>query len=167
MSGRIVKAMSLLLCAVLVAVSCLVGCDSTPSLTREELLEVIQEDFPEAHISNGYYDESLENKIAIREDEKNCEWFVSYSKTNDISRESFDLRKLFDRDATKELMNTILPVFIEKWDESDTLQVMILSKPNGQFTEWGDEYEIYEKSGWRVFAINYSDGMSICVEPIR
>lgn len=180
MSGRIVKVVSLLLCAVLVAVSCLVGCeqDTTPSLTIEELLEVIQEDFPEAHIPdasmsnsysyNGY--SGIDKKIAIGKYEKKCPWFLSYqpsSTDKDIGFSSFKLTRLSGWDETIKLMNTILPVFIENWDESDTLYVMCVSEPNDQFTEWGDEYEICEKSGWRVFALNYHDGMGICAEPIR
>lgn len=62
MSGRIVKAMSLLLCAVLVAGCCLVGCDQDKrptdynEITKQDVYDAFKELYPDAELDAKEHD---------------------------------------------------------------------------------------------------------------
>lgn len=161
MSGRIVKAMSLLLCAVLVAGCCLVGCNSTPSLTREELLEVIQEDFPEAHIGASPYSEDGEI-LFFFEDESSSEC-MSIPQNSEDNIENVNIYRLSSMENTIKILNSVMPNFIPEWTAADTDNFIDLAKPNETFTEWNNEPALYKAGKCYVYAAHDGYDMSIMV----
>lgn len=159
MSGRIVKVVSLLLCAVLVAGCCLVGCDSTPSLTREELLEVIQDDFPEAHIGTSPYSEDGES-LFLFEDESSSEC-MSIPQNSEDNIEKVNIYRLSSMENTIKILNSVMPNFIPEWTAADADNFIDLAEPNEAFTEWNNEHALYEIEEHYVIAANNDDGMAV------
>lgn len=160
MSGRIVKVVSVLLCAVLVVGCCFVGCESAPSLTREELLEIIQDDFPEAHIGTSPYSENSEI-LFFFEDESSSECMtIPQNPEKDIDRFSID--RLSSMKNTIKILNSVMPNFIPEWTVNDTDSFIELAEPNETFTEWNNEPALYKIGEHHVFVANGGDeGMRV------
>lgn len=157
MSGRIVKVVSVLLCAVLVVGCCFVGCESDSSLTREELLEIIQDDFPEAHIGTSPYSENGEI-LFFFEDESSSECMtIPQNPEEDIDIYLVSIYRLSSMENTIKILNSVMPNFIPEWTVNDTDSFIELAEPNETFTEWNNEPALYKIGEHHVYAANGGD----------
>lgn len=141
-----IKVISVILCAVMVVGCCFVGCGET--LTREQLLERIKTEFPEAHINEK------SSEIYFYANEESSESLFINNKYSDISKQNFTINNLKSLNNTKRILNVVMPIFVPEWSSNDTSNFISISEPNDQFTQWNNQCEFYHVGSWAVYALN-------------
>lgn len=156
MTKVLIKVISVILCAAMVAGCCFVGCGK--ALTREQLLETIKTEFPEAHVNEK------SGSIYFYTDEESSESLHIYNeKYADISKEDFSIDNLKSLEDTKKIMNIVMPVFVPEWSSFDTNKFISISEPNAEFTQWENPFEFYNIGSRELHAANATASMHIWV----
>lgn len=149
-----IKVVSVILCAVMVVGCCFVGCGKT--LTREQLLERIKTEFPEAHIGES------DRYIYFFSDENTSEYLNLHPQDNLLDY-SFYIDNLSTLENTKKILNTIMPSFLSDWNNGYTEKFITCADPNEDFTQWNN-YSLagaLRIGGWELVPISSSEAEQI------
>lgn len=160
MSGRIVKAMSLLLCAVLVVGCCLVGCDQDKrptdynEITKQDIYDAFKELYPDAEL-NAEEHEMYLNKYGRYPTNKNGQYPIITNYWLDIEEKAIPDEFGFYfkiTNTTREVADTIIVNCYDKTREDiDTVVNLYMSL---FYDDWTDD-NLSEFSD--SYAISYSD----------
>lgn len=158
-----IKVISVVLCAVMMVGCCFVGCGKT--LTREQLLETIKTEFPEAHINEDGVD------IYFFSDENTSE-YLNLNPQDNLLDYSFYINNLSTLENTKKILNTIMPSFSSDWNNGYTEKFISCANPNEGFTQWNNDSlaGALRIGGWELVPFNSSEAERIdfiAVTPLR
>lgn len=155
MSGRIVKAMSLLLCAVLVAVSCLVGCDQDKrptdynEITKQDVYDAFKELYPDAEL------DAEEHKLYLNVDGRYpiiANYWMDLDSIAIPEEFSLYFNKASEVDT---VLNCYMKLFYDDWtdDNMEEFYEFYTITDSSAERNYGEGYEFH---GW-TFSVFYDD----------
>lgn len=154
-----IKVISVILCAVMVVGCCFVGCRQDTILTLSQLLDEINEYFPEAHINTCPNSDELYCIFFYKDEERSPFLDAGINKNNidtkNISRSNFELHRLKSKEDIIKILNTIMPNFINGWNENDSNSFVSIAKPNADFTEWENSHHSYEVADRKITPVDH------------
>lgn len=155
MSGRIVKAMSLLLCAVVVAGCCLVGCeqDKRPTdyneITKQDIYDAFKELYPDAELN------AEEHKLYLNKDGEYPiigNYWLDLDSVAIPEEFSFNIKSAEDVET---ILNCYMKLFYDDWTDDNMEEFFEFYTITDDSVE--DNYsEDYEFHGW-TFSVFYDD----------
>lgn len=145
-----IKIISVILCAVMVVGCCFTGCGKT--LTREQLLESIKTEFPEAHIGES------DRNIYFFSDEDTSE-YLNLSPQDNLLDFDFRIENINSLENTKKILNAVMPLLSGDWNNGYTEKFISCAEPNEDFTQWNNDSLAgsLRIGGWELVPFNSSE----------